>query len=231
MTIETSDQNEPQTAAPFALASLLDLYLRPVRYFANDSNLADRRVLFVAAGLMGIASVIGKIDQKIIQAELGHPSRGWEEFSPWLLTSWANYWLMVLIAGSVGAVIYWYLGGWWYKKRLNWSGVADASAVKARSVYVTQGLVSAAPVVMLALIQTILFSNYAEVWQSDEIWSSSILLFVFWSCWVSYCAAITAFPATRLKASIWFLVLPVLLYVITLGIVGALYSFVVGNVT
>jgi hypothetical protein len=178
---------------------------------------------------MGIAGAMNRIDEKIIQAELGHASSGWESTASWLLSSWFNYWLIVVAAGLIGAVFLWYLGGWWYKKRLQWSGATEPSSLLVRRVYTMQELVLAGPTVLLALVQTALFSNYREAWRADELWNSSILVFVFWSCWTSYVAVTTAFQVSKPKARIWFLVLPVLLYVFALGVVGTLYSIFASN--
>jgi hypothetical protein len=93
----------------------------------------------------------------------------------------------------------------------------------ARRVYTFQGIVLAGPSVLQVIIQTIIYSNYQEAWDASELWSSLLFVFVFWSCWTSYVAATTAFQLTKFRARIWFLVLPVLLYVFIFGVFGTIY--------
>jgi hypothetical protein len=214
---------------PLSPGRLVDLYFRPRRYFSSIRELDHQSALLISSVLMGIAGAMGRIDQKIIQAELGHAAKGWESTASWLLSSWLNYWLVVIAAGATWAVFLWYLGGWWYKKRLLWSGAAAPSSRLARRVYALQELVLAMPTVLLALVQTVLFSNHYEAWRADEFWSTSILVFVFWSCWTSYVAVTTTFQLSKTKARIWFLVLPVLLYTVALGVAGTLYAIFTGN--
>jgi hypothetical protein len=140
------------------------------------------------------------------------------------LSSWPTYWIYVLIAGTLGAGIYWFVGGWWYKKRLQWSGAPDASPSVARRVYAYQDMVVSAPVVLITAIQTFLFANYREAWQAAPLWSGACVVFAFWSCWTSYAAAMTAFPVVKRKAMLWCIGLPVLYYFAVLGLFAALYA-------
>lgn len=233
MTLENTELTSADVAerhpAPLSPARLVDLYFRPSKYFSDTRNLDRKSTVFISAGLMGIAGAMSRIDEKIIQAELGHASKHWESTAAWLLSSWLNYWLVVVALGLIGAVFLWYLGGWWYKKRLQWSGAIEPSSLLARRVYTMQELVLAGPTVLLALVQTALFANYREAWQAEELWSSSILVFVFWSYWTSYVAVTSAFQVSKSKARIWFLVLPILFNVLVLGVVGTLYSIFAGD--
>jgi hypothetical protein len=213
--------------SPLSSRKLFDLYFHPKRFFSDLSILSHRNFLMISAMLMGIAGVRDKIDKNILKAELGHSNKSWENTASWLLTSWTSYWLAVIVMGLFFAIIMWYFGGWWYKKRLQWSGAKEASPILARRVYTMQNLIFAAPSILLLLIQTAIFDNYREAWSADEYWSSLILVFAFWSCWISYVAAITAFPTTKSKARIWFFILPILLYVILFG--GIVWALVFGK--
>jgi hypothetical protein len=233
MTFETIVPNpieeNNQQSSPFSFKKLFTLYFRPREYFSHTNDLYHRGVLIVASILAGITGAMDRIDRKIIEAELGHAGKGWESTSEWLITSWSNYWLTVVGVGLISAVIVLYLGGWWYKKRLQWSGAENPSPALARNVYITQYLILSLPNIILVLIQTALFSNYREAWRADEIWSSFLLLFVFWSCWTSYTAATTVFQLSKFKAKLWFLVFPILIYIFVFGLIGTLYYNLVEN--
>jgi hypothetical protein len=233
MTLENTEfDNSDVTGRHLSALSpsrLVDLYFRPRRYFSKIHDLDHRSALFISAVLTGIAGSMNRIDKKIIQAELGYANKGWENIASWLLSSWLNYWLVVVATGLIGAVFFWYMGGWWYKKRLQWSGATELSSILTRRVYTMQELVLSGPTVIYALVQTALFSNYREAWRADELWTSSLLVFVFWSCWTSYVAATSVFQVSKFKARIWFLILPVLLYVVILGVFGTLYAIFAGK--
>ena len=215
-------------SSPLSPAGLFRLFLMPREFFANIDLVGHRPEVVFAALAMGVTGSMGQIDKKIMQAELGQANKSLELLA-WLLSSWINYWIVVLAAGAVGAVVLWLIGGWWYRKRLQWSGASDASPTAARRINAYQELVFSGPAVLIVLVQTLLFANYQEAWQADEVWSSSILVFVFWSCWTSYAAATTVFPVVKRKAMLWFLILPVLFYIVTLGIVGSLYALFGGH--
>lgn len=216
------DEVEP---APFGPSRLLDLYIRPRKFFGNPRDLDHRGAIVTAAFLMGISGAMGRIDKKIVQSELGRASASWDRIADWMLSSWFNYWLVVLVAGAFGGVFLWYLKGWWYKKRLEWAGAQEPSLPLARRVHAMQELVMAGPAVLWTWIQTFLYANYREAWQADELWSTSILVFVFWSCWTSYVGATTVFSLSRTKARVWFLILPAVLYLFAVGAIGFLYSY------
>jgi hypothetical protein len=203
---------------------LFDLFLYPRRYFSNTHALEQYEPL-VPALLMGLAGAMDRIDKQLVKAELGRANKEWETAASWVSGSWWNYWLAAMLAGLVWALFLWYFGGWWYKKRLQWSGAIEPSSTLARRVNAMQTLVIAGPTILLALIQTVVYENYIEAWRADEVWSSAILLFLFLSCWTSYVAATTAFVVKKFRARLWFLVLPILLYVTVIGLIGAAYAF------
>lgn len=220
------DDDKPATFGP---GQVLDLFLRPGRFFADPRNLEHRGALGTAALLMGFAGAMGRIDKKIMQAELGQTSENWERLSDWMLSSWLHYWLVVGVAGVFGAFLLWYVKGWWYKKRLEWSGAEEPSLPLARRVHALQEAVTAGPTVLWTFLQTFLYANYREAWQSEELWSTSILIFVFWSCWTSYVGASTTFQLSKSKARVWFLILPVILYLVAIGAIGYLFTMVAEN--
>ena len=74
-------------------------------------------------------------------------------------------------------------------------------------------------------IQTMLFQDYSAAWAAEEVWSSLVVLSALWSCWVSYTGATTAFPASRGRAAVWFLGLPLAIYTVVLGVIGLVYAW------
>jgi len=212
----------PSVFGPHRLVSLL---LTPRAYFAHPDLLRDRRGILIAAVLSGFAGAMDRIDQKLVRADLSNQGMGEaNHMTSWVLQSWMNYWILVVGAGLIGSVFIWYIRGWWYRKRLEWSGAGEVAPDDARSVAVLQDLVYVLPTILLALIQTATYSNYAAAWEASDVTGTLVLIFVFWSCWTSYCAATTVFTVQKSKARFWFLILPLAFYVVILGVVTMLIS-------
>lgn len=218
----TLDKTAPRLGSALTPARMLELLLTPRAYFANRDFLRDERSLAIAAFLGGISAAVDRIDQQLFKANRGQSNA----LLDWALESWLQFWVMVFISGTISAVLLWRLGGWWYKKRLHWSGATEvtATAHDARRVNAMQKLVFVAPSVALTLVQTAIYQNYREAWHGETTSSMLILALLFWSCWTSYCAATTVFPVQKNKARIWFLILPIVFYLMTVGVYGMLAS-------
>ena len=209
----------------FSPAQLRDLFLRPRDFFARRSNVDFMPAVAVAIVLSACFDVMGKIDQKSALVESGHANEGTRAVVGWMTQSWSTYWGTVVVIGLLGTVLSWYIGGWWYGLRLRWSGASAAPWDVARRVVALQSLVESLPTLLIAISETIRFSDYNAASQDDSLWLNAAvpLLFVVWSCWTSYCAATTVFPGARSRGWLWFLVLPLTLYVLgSLGTVALL---------
>ena len=49
-----------------------------------------------------------------------------------LIGTWPMMWLFVLLLGAISGAFYWWIGGWWCKVRLAWSGAPSPDARLAR---------------------------------------------------------------------------------------------------
>lgn len=221
--ISTSDA--PTVRSPLSPGSLKDLLFSPKAYFADPRWLEKTPEILVAGWVSGIAYAVGRIDVNLVRADLGRPRPGWEMFGAWLIESWVNFWLSVLILGALNGVFFWLVGGWWYRIRLKWCGASDVEPKTARAMYLYQDFVASAPVVLFTIVETWRFGSYQEVWTSEELWLSAPFIFVFWSCVTSYKAATSAFAVSRWKARVLFLILPVVIYLLAFGFVATLFAF------
>ena len=223
----------PQAAvrSPLSLLAVIDLFFRPRRFFTDAALLTKTPEVLLVAWISGISYVLGKIDSRLMQSELGSsPSIVRAQLTEWLTSSWIQYWSFALAFGVLNAWIFWYLAGWWYRKRLEWSGAANPTPQLVRPLYMYQDLVMSAPIVLITVAETIVYSNYAEAWAAESWWTIFAIVFVFWSCATSYKAATTAFTLSRCKARLWFLFLPIAVYLVVVGAVGTLYMLTEGNV-
>jgi hypothetical protein len=217
--------------SPLSPAGLLCVLLKPSQFFSKREEIRKPPEVLFVTWLTGISYFINRLDLNIMKADLRAEGSG-DPVLAWLTDSWLHLWPFLLVVGAINAVILWYVAGWWYRKRLQWSGAVNPDPELARTVYVYQDLVQSAPVVLSVLVQTVLYSNYLEAWRAQETWGALYIIFAFWSCATSYKAAMNAFPVSRPKARMWFLILPAFLYAIVLGVGGtliALWSYTPSN--
>lgn len=214
-TVETKDN---EIIKPFQLSNLFRLFFQPKKFFSQSTVYHHRSIIF-AVYLIGIVAVMDRVDQKLLNAE----TSGIRPLIDWITGSWLSYWLWVLVAGIISAAIAWLIQGWWYKKRLQFSGAKEADPQLARHVYVLQSLVFVLPIVITTAIQTFLYPNYLEAYNQSTILGFIPVPFLFLSCWVSYHGATQVF-LTNGWAKFWFLGLPIFFYILIIGAFTALIS-------
>lgn len=223
---DNDDVPDLAKTSPYSPANLFRLFFKPGHFFADLRFLGRRPELMLTIWMMGITSCMDQIDKRLVRAELGRASAGWEQSAPYILDSWLNYWLAVLVFGVLYGAVRYYVLGWWYKKRLHWSGDPHAAQPDARRAFVYQELVMVAPYLLVLIIQTFLYPNYRAVWEAEEWLSATLIIFLIWSIWTSYAAATTAFVLRPWPARFWFIVLPALYYISIVGFVGVLYALI-----
>jgi hypothetical protein len=54
----------------------------------------------------------------------------------------------VLVLGIIAGLMYYAIGGWWYRLRLRWCGADDTQASLARRVLMFSGQVIAVPTIV-----------------------------------------------------------------------------------
>jgi len=148
-----------------------------------------------------------------------------------ILGSWPLFWLFVLSVGVVSALLLWFIGGWWYNLRIRWSGAGAHEERAGRLVYVFSGFVVALPVFAYTAIATGLYDNYGAAWIALGNWSLLFLVFPFWSVLVSYLGVCTQFPVSIRGARLWFLILPIAVEILALGILGLAIRLLSGSQT
>lgn len=189
----------------FSPRSLISLLFRPRAYFSNPHLLNDRFGLLLAAMITGMVNHIDSISRSYHPIE---PDIELARQARLAVFSWPTYWLTVVGMGVLWAVLLWYLQGWWYRMRLQWSGAGQVAPEAARAVNMLQNLVYALPTLCLTLIQTALYQDYAEAWLYSYMAEMLLMALLVYSFWTSYCAATSAFTTCTKKALFWFLLLP-----------------------
>ena len=131
-----SPPSTTQNAEWSLLSRIVALFITPSRFFARFDDLAQPLILLVATLCLGVASMVDRIEQHILRAEMGQGVSGWSELSPWLLHSWSRLWIALLLFGALNVPLFWYLGGWWYRLRLRWSGATAPDSLRPRLLFV-----------------------------------------------------------------------------------------------
>lgn len=203
----TGFQGPEATRIPFSIGALRDLYLAPQRFF-RTVRLDGHPAWLGAAWICGVSAAMDKVDQQALKADLNSQS-----MSNPIGDSWLYYWLLVLFIGTAWAAFRWYVGGWWYTKRLEWSRVDEVDPRTAYLTYTWAGLVVALPAILAGIALTMLYPSYRVAWEEETWLSTAVTGFLFWSIFTSWRGANTVFGARGIRSYLWFLILPAVLYV------------------
>ena len=195
---------------------LLDLFVRPARFFASRQPWVADELLVLVAYIAGVNSTIGRIEQRMMRADAGG-----EALPPFITESWMGFWITVLLVSVISGIILWNLGAWWYKVRLNWCGAGERDSERARVVFLYSRMVWALPALLLQVIDTFRFGNYVGSWNDESLVPLLMLPFPFWSFAVSYRGVRTVFDVRGEFALWWFLMAPSIVLLFALGAVGA----------
>jgi hypothetical protein len=197
------------------------LYGKP-QAFVSPSHVLNRKPeVFIVVWLVGMAAALDRIDWNITRMNLGSSNLN---MTLDLAESWSALWIFVVVFGVLSGGIGWLVGGWWYRLRLEWSGARDPDPREARLVWAYAGLISALPSILLLLLDTFRYEDYLASWEAADLFSLIPALALFWSVYVSYRGATTRFALKPWPAGIWFLALPLMLYLFVTGLIGFLYS-------
>lgn len=218
----SEDVAAPPRDTEWRLEDLLDLYVRPSRFFASRQPFRAETALLAVAWIVGINSAMGRLEQRMIRADVG--GRAVSEF---IVSSWIGFWVTIILSGLLAAVFLWHLGTWWYRVRLRWSGVVEPDRHRARVVYLYSGLVWAAPALLTQVVDSFRFRDYQESWNNESMIPLLLLVFPFWSFVVSYRGVRTVFDAHRGPALWWFVIAPAIIF---LFVVGALSAIMMGAI-
>jgi len=209
--------------SPFWPQHLVDLLFRPTRFFTDQLALGRTPYVVLVTWALGISSAIDRIDTRIMQAELRKDPERWEALE-FLIGTWPRFWAIVLLSGLVGGAFYWWIGGWWCRVRLRWSGAESPDKRLARLLLIYSSFVFAGPAVVALVGQTLLYPNYLAAYESEWGFSIFVLIMVLWSLFTTYKGAIALFQASRRRARLWFVALPALFYFVLMGGGAMLYS-------
>ena len=203
--------------SPWRPANLLQLFTRPATFFSRtDLDLDGSLSLPLTGYLVGISAALTRIETTMLRSDTAGSNA---------VHDWSQLWLTLMGSGLFGWMFVWWIGGWWYRIRLGWSGAYQPDPRKARVVFFYVLLVEALPAVMVLLLHTLFYDSYFEAWHAGSFLDIIPLLFLGLSAYVSFNAATSAFAVERTKAVIWFIVVPLTMYLSILVLIGGFAYF------
>jgi len=209
--------------SPFVPEHLVDLFLRPNRFFTSQLALGRTPYAVLVTWALGMTSVIDRIDMRIMQAELRNDPARWQVLES-LIGTWPRVWAFVLGGGLVGGALFWWIGGWWCRVRLRWSGAPSPDKRLPRLLFIYSSFVFAGPAVLALAVQTLLYPTYIAAYKAESVFSILVALMMFWSLFTTYKGALALFPVSRGRARLWFVALPAVFYFLLAGGGALLYS-------
>jgi hypothetical protein len=184
------------------LRNIHRLFFRPRSYFAGIAAPKKRIWLYLFAFTYSVAYAIDRTGFSSMQGTA--PA-----------ASWAEHWAIIGGAALIGSLFIFYVGGAWYRLRLGFCGVHLADNDEVMMVYLSAAQVYALPMIVIALAETLLYKNPTVADIKSPAWLGlSLLVFLFWSIYVSYAGVRTVFQPKKAAAAFWFLGGPAALYVI-----------------
>ena len=175
--------------------------------------------------LIGISAQVDRIETEILRFQLGQSRQAWQIIEPLVTGSWLWFWAFSLAGGIVSGALLYFIAGWWYGVRVRFSGAKDFDKHRARHLYAWSSFIVACPYVLLTVASTAMHPNYLAASNSEELIGYVFLALIFWSIGVSYVGVSSSFEMVRWRAIIWFLALPVLFYLFSLGLVVGLMAY------
>ncbi len=207
--VEQVDDRDSSSASVALLA--LWLVVRPSRFYRAIAAKPFAVFTVLTTLTVGLAAAIDRIGLQQFRAEL----RGEEFFIP---NNWAAHWGMIGLVGAFGSAWIYAIGGWWYRRRIMFCGVADPDPVVARRMYMSASLLYALPLLIVTIGETIAYATPNDAYLYSSAWlAPPIIGCIFWSVWSSFIGIRAVFDGVRWMVVLWFGVLPTVWYATCLG--------------
>jgi hypothetical protein len=215
---------EHDPSPPSGKKWLYYLFCRPRRFFTHFVVEPVPKLTALACYVFGLANVIDRVETRTTEAELSGRS------NPFAVAagSWPTFWTFCVSVAVVSAVMIYWVGGWWYLRRLSLCGARQPDKALSQRVYVFASLVWALPAVAYTLWEAGVYESPQAAMNAEDMGGLIVIGFLFWSLVTSYHGVVTAFTVRRGLALLWFVVLPGVFYVVILSSV-VIAMFAVGE--
>ncbi len=201
----------------------ITLFTEPKVFFNEHWKNRELPGIFnIAIVLFLIGAGMDRFDTQLLKLEI----RGDYELLG-SLNVWWIFWIGSITLGLTVGWIGYYLGGWFYDLRIGWSrGKSDIKT--SRHLFMYSGLIFYVYIFLISIMNTFVFEVPHQI--SDEVSIYELLiailliLMLVYSVVVSYIGVTTVTNVNKSKARFWFLVCPLLFYVIAYSFLISLFS-------
>lgn len=207
--------SRPEAEPPHWSLWLLYLVFRPRLFFETFVLRSLPALTALTAWLYGTVSVMDRVETRVLLSSRHSP------IYEALRRNWTAYWLFSAGMGLLSGLFYFWIGGWWYRVRLRWSGAADPDPGLARRVYLYASQAYVVPFVLYVTWESAVYASPSIAAAGDDFGGLIVVVAAFWSCYISYRGVRTAFEVRRWPARFWFALLPGLLYAGTVALILA----------
>ncbi len=193
-------------------AKWLHLFTNPRRFFRHLEKFRKQSAMILLAILLvGMGESLDRMsDAKA------------DDFPfPEMIDNWAYFWLGIGGMGLLNGAVDWLIGGWFFHMRVRWSGDLHRDKTEARLIYIFTSMIIALPTLAIGLVETLVFESHRETRTMDKLvwWMPMwglVLVSMFYSIYASYQGVLVRFQVDPEQARRWFLILPGMLYGLSL---------------
>ncbi|MEM8960391.1 MAG: Yip1 family protein [Acidobacteriota bacterium] len=197
--LETWERNDPRPL--YHPERMFQLFVRPRAYFQDPHKVRRGPYAFLLALVAGIAWTVERL-------ALGPRAP--------ITSGWPGTWMWGSLVGlGVGVIVIWFLRGFWWHLRLRWSGASRPRVGESQAAFAHTTFVWALPTLVALGLDTFTFAAPGDSAAATRMWSLLAYCALLWSCYVSYRAARSLFQINRRASRLWFLYLPLAVYLIT----------------
>jgi len=200
---------------------LAQLYFQPAQFFAPERQLDEWPTVLYVMWAVGVVASLDRMEAQVVRGELAPGTPG---FPPSLANSWLLAWILLLVVGGLSGLLLWIVGGWWYRVRLRWAGTQAVDSHEARLTYAFVKLVAALPTLFVLALATVRYPNFLAAAQTTSVLDILPPVFIVWGLVVSYVAVRARFQIGTGGAFVWFLLLPVVFYIVGFVLLGMLMA-------
>lgn len=228
---QTSVRGQPANAifprdstapSPYRPGHLIRIFLGARSFFSPEAALGKQSAIAIACWMIGTSIAITRLEQELIKAELGTSNLNLNLFE--LILAWPVFWPVALALGLLAGWVLWFIGGWWFRLRIKFSGDSNPDPRMSRLVMVYAGLVSAVPHLAFVAWWTLIYENYLIAYAQDLFLTVILFSLSFWELFSAYRGVRMFFSVDKWRARLWFIVLPALLYLTTFGLVAVIFA-------
>ncbi len=204
---------ESRTAAP--LEFFKSLFFTPRRFFEDHVLREHGLYLLAAAYFVGLAEAFSRTGKTLMEFDSRDAKSESMERVLETLNRWEVFWPLCLgLAVGCGA-FYFYVGGWFYMKRVQWCD-GNTSKTVCRRFYTYTAFIPSAVTIVMTIVKTLTDPAPLKHEAESGFYLALMVLWLFslyWSIYASYAGVrLLAKPRRKTMTMMWFAVLPSVMY-------------------